>query len=377
MNFQLYITRLKCLLRNKENMFWCYMFPIILASCFFFAFNNLWKIDDFETIKIAYNNEGVVNDELGSILNQAKMDNGTQMFHVTKCNKTKAKKLLEDGDIDAYIEGSKDPVLYIKSNSLNATITKSFLDHYKQMSDAAVTIMKENPKSLENGLMDDMMHYDEFLKEVKNKKDPNSILVIFYALLAYTCLFAANWGLDEVVNIQADLSARGARLNVSPMNKMKLFLSNLLAAFTAHLGSIIIMFLYMYYIIKVDFGSNLIYLFAICLLGALCGLVLGGTIGVWVKKKAEVKEAILVVAILGGGFLSGMMSPQIKYTIAEKFPILGYINPVNLVSDGMYSLYYYDTYHRFYLDAVILLILTLFLCIASYIGIRRKNYASL
>jgi len=72
-----------------------------------------------------------------------------------------------------------------------------------------------------------------------------------------------------------------------------------------------------------------------------------------------------------------MMVPDIKYTIAEKFPLLAYINPVNLVADAMYSLYYYDTYDRFYLDALVLGIITVVLGVASYIGIRRKNYASI
>lgn len=377
MSYQLYITRLKCLIRNKESMFWCYLFPILLTTCFFFAFNNLWKAEDFKTISVAYHNDDTQKDEFSEILKTAKMDNDTKMFKVIACDKDKAMKLLDDGDIDAYIEGSENPALYIKKNSLNVTITKSFIDHYKQMSEAVTSIMKENPKAIENGLVDDVMQYDEFLKDIKSKKDPNQVLVFFYALFAYTCLFAANWGLEEVINIQANLSARGARLNVSPMNKMKLFFSNLLAAFTAHMGSILLLFVYMYYLLKIDFGSNLLYLFIISLIGSLCGLALGGTVGVWVKKKPEVKEAILTIAVLGGGFLSGMMNPQIKYTIAEKFPLLSYINPVNLVSDAMYSLYYYDTYHRFYQDVLMLSGLTILFCIASYIGIRRKNYASL
>lgn len=377
MSFQLYITRLKCLFRSKEAMFWCYVFPILLATCFFFAFNNLWKVDDFKTISIAYDNQDTKEDTFGEVLKSAKMTEDVAMFNVISCDQEKAKKLLEDGKVDAYIVGSEKPELHIKQNSMNVTIIKSFLDHYLQTSSAVAAIMKENPNAINEGLLDDVMNSAGYIEEIKSEHKPQSILVYFYALLAYTCLFSANWGLDEVINIQANLSNRGARLNVSPMNKMKLFFSNLMAAFTAHLGSIILVFLYMYYIIKVDFGTNLVYLISICLVGSLCGLALGGTIGVWVKKKADTKEAILTLTILGGGFLAGMMVPQIKYMITQKLPILGYINPVNLLADAMYSLYYYDTYNRFYLDAALLGIITVLLCIASYVGIRRKNYASL
>jgi len=373
---QLYIARLKCLFRNKESLFWCYMFPILLATCFFFAFNNLWKVEDFTTIKIAYVNEGTQEDKLNQILTSQKMNN-MNMFDVNQCDISKAKKLLEDGNIEAYVVGSEDPVLYIKENGLNQTIMKSFLDSYRQRADAIADIIKVNPNAIKEGLMNDSMQQNEFVKEASQGKKPQSLLTYFYALLAFTCIYAANWGLDEVINIQANLSNRGARVSVSPINKMKLFLCNLLAAFTAHLGSISLLFAYMYFAIKVDFGNNLLYLFMICLLGSLAGLALGGTVGVWVKKKVEVKEAILTIAVMGGGFLSGMMVPDIKYTIAEKFPLLAYINPVNLVADAMYSLYYYDTYDRFYLDAFVLGIITVVLGVASYIGIRRKNYASI
>ncbi len=373
---QLYVTRLKCLFRNRESMFWCYLFPILLATCFFFAFNNLWKAEDFKTVNIAFVNEGAQDKNFTQVLTSAKMNN-VNMFEVKNSDEAKAKKLLENGDIQAYIVGSKNPVLHIKENGLNQTIIKSFLDNYRQRSDAIAAIMKENPNAIKDGLMNDIMHYEEFIKTADNGKKPQNLLVYFYALLAFTCIYAANWGLDEVINIQANLSGRGARMNVSPINKMKLFLCNLSAAFTAHIGSLSLLFIYMYFVIKVDFGNNLLYLLLICFIGSLTGLALGGTVGVWVKKKAEVKEAILTVLTLGGAFLSGMMIADMKYTIAEKFPLLSYINPVNLVADAMYSLYYYDTYNRFYQDAAILVLITIVLGIASYIGIRRKSYASI
>lgn len=373
---QLYVTRLKCLFRNRESMFWCYLFPILLATCFFFAFNNLWKAEDFKTVNIAFVNEDAQDKNFTQVLTSAKMNN-VNMFEVKNSDEAKAKKLLENGDIQAYIVGSKNPVLHIKENGLNQTIIKSFLDNYRQRSDAIAAIMKENPNAIKDGLMNDIMHYEEFIKTADNGKKPQNLLVYFYALLAFTCIYAANWGLDEVINIQANLSGRGARMNVSPINKMKLFLCNLSAAFTAHIGSLSLLFIYMYFVIKVDFGNNLLYLLLICFIGSLTGLALGGTVGVWVKKKAEVKEAILTVLTLGGAFLSGMMIADMKYTIAEKFPLLSYINPVNLVADAMYSLYYYDTYNRFYQDAAILVLITIVLGIASYIGIRRKSYASI
>lgn len=377
MSFQLYIARLKCLIRNKEAMFWCYLFPILLATCFFFAFNNLWKLEDFETISIAYVTQDNKTDELGEILEEATTSGDVKMFDITYADQTEAKKLLENETVDAYITGNTDPVLTVKDNGMNETIIKSFLDSYRQMAATVKTIMKENPNALQEGLIEDIMQYDSYVQEIRNDKKSADLLIYFYSLLAFTCVFAANWGLDEVVNIQANLSARGARISVSSMHKMKLFLCNMLAAFTVHIGSLLLLFFYMYFVIKIDFGNHLFLLFLACFVGSLAGLTLGGVIGVWIKKKAEVKEAILTSVTLGGAFLSGMMFPDMKYIIGENFPFLAYINPVNLVTDAMYSLYYYDTYDRFFINIFCLCVITVLFGAASYIGIRRKSYASI
>ena len=377
MNLQLYKTRLKCLLRNRENMFWCYLFPIILASCFFFAFSNLRTMDSFKTIPIAYINDNLESDPLHQALSEARMSADTLMFTITLTDKENASTLMENREIKAYIVGGTNPSLYVRDSGLNETIIKSFLDRYLQMSATVETILEHNPAAIAQGLISDLMTFDHFVFEAENEKKPDVILIFFYSLLAYTCIFAANWGLEEVVNIQANLSPRGARVNITPIHKMKLFLINMLAAFTTQCGSILLLFLYMYYIIKVDFGDNLALIFITCLIGSLAGLSLGATVGIWIKQKVEVKESILSVVIMTGAFLSGMMFANMKYIVATKLPFLQYINPVNLITDSLYSLYYYDTYERFILNNVILCIMTIVFGMMSYFGLRRKTYASI
>lgn len=381
MDFYLYKTRLKCLFRNKENIFWSFLFPIALASCFFFAFNNLWSFESFETIKIAYVNEGAEQESLKMAMEQAESENGIKLFQVTYCDREEASRLLDEDDIEAYIVGGTKPEMFIKNNGLNETIIKSFLDSYSRIVIMSQTILSENPDIVNQGmmeeLMEDLMQSDNFIQELKDDKKPDASLIYFYALLALTCLFAANLGLDEVVNIQADLSVRGARVNVSPVHKMKLFISNILASFTVHLISILLLFVYMYYVLGIYFGENLLYIFMTCLMGSLTGAFLGATVGVWVRKKVSVKSAILSAIIMSGSFLAGMMFADMKYIVTTKAPILSYLNPVNLVSDSLYSLYYYDTYEHFYLNSAILCFMVILLGLLSYLGLRRKTYASI
>ena len=376
MSFNLYKARLKCILRNKEGIFWSFAFPIALATCFFFAFNNLMSIESFKTINIAYVSNGE-EETLKEALEQAEITEGTKMFRVTYSDREEASRLLNENEIEAYIVGSTAPEMYVKHSELNETIIKSFLDSYQRMMVTAQTILSENPEAMKQGLMQELMQPGEFVSEVKNEKNPDATLIYFYALLALTCLFAVNMGLDEVVNVQADQSGRGARVNVAPVHKLKLFLSNIMAGFTVHMISIVLLFIYMNFMLGVSFGDNLVYIIITCVIGSLTGMFLGATVGVWVRKKVSVKSAILTSIVMAGSFFSGMMYADMKYIIATKAPILGYINPVNLVSDSLYSLYYYDTYEHFYLNMAILSFMVLLMGGLSYLGLRRKTYASI
>lgn len=377
MGFHLYKSRLKCLFQNKENIFWSYVFTIALASLFYFAFTNMFSSNDLKTIDIAYVNPQNAMDPIKDVLENAKISEELPLFNVRYSDIEEAKKALDKDEIIAYIISGVEPKVYVKKNGIYETIVKSFMDSYNRSAYTIQSILIKNPDALSQGLLDDVMEYKSFTSEVKSGVEPNAVLIYFYALLAMCCLMAATWGLDEVVNIQGNRSYRGARLNVSPIHKMKLLLINMLAALTAHAGSIVLMLLYMIKVLGISFGNHLPQLILACFIGAIMGLFIGATVGVWVNKSAGVQGAITTAIIMFGSFLSGMMMADMKYIIAKNVPILSYINPANLVSDSFYSLYYYDNFDRFNLNITILVIMTVILGVASYLGLRRKTYASI
>ena len=377
MVFHLYISKLKCLFRNKENIFWSYVFPIALVTLFYFAFTNLFSSSDLKTINIAYIQDANETDYLKDVLDTAEISKELPLFKVLYTDIEEAGKALEDDEIVAYIVNGEEPKVYVKRNGMSQTIVKSFIDNYNRGAYTIQAILSKNPQAMSQGLLDDVMDYKSFTTEVKNGAEPDVTIIYFYALLAMTCLMAANWGLDEVVNIQGNRSNRGARINVSPIHKMKLLLINMSAAFTAHAGSIALMLLYMLKVLGIGFGDKMPQLILSCFIGEIMGLFLGATIGVWVNKSPGVQGAIATAIIMGGSFLSGMMYVDMKYIIAKNAPILSYVNPVNLVSDSFYSLYYYDNFDRFYMNISILVIMIVVLGVASYLGLRRKSYASI
>ena len=66
-----------------------------------------------------------------------------------------------------------------------------------------------------------------------------------------------------------------------------------------------------------------------------------------------------------------------KYIVDKNLPLLNKINPGNMITDGFYSLYYYDTLNRYTFDIISLLIFSIILLVISGIILRRQKYDSI
>lgn len=378
MFFQLYKTRIKCLLKNKESIFWSFGFPILLSIFFSMAFGNLTSQDTIDTIPIAVIKSENVNDSFIDVLNSMEITDDKKLFQIGIESKESAMELMNQGKIKGIIEFESDLTLYFNENGIEQSIIKTIADSYLQKSKTLMNIATINPDAFNQGLLEEIVQQRDFIVNGGNgQKNPDFTLIYFYSLIAMTCMFGCNWGFREMVDIQADQSAIGARINVAPTNKFKLLLSNLLAAFTMHFSSILLLFAFLNNILKVQFGDDLGLIILISIVGSLCGISFGAFVCVTFKINVKVREVMLTAVSIGGGFLAGMMNVDIKYLIATKAPIIGYINPSSLITDALYSLYYYETNERVFLNIGLLSVLTIIFVVVTFIKIRRREYASL
>ena len=90
-------------------------------------------------------------------------------------------------------------------------------------------------------------------------------------------------------------------------------------------------------------------------------------IGASNKADIETKLGLGIGISLLLSFLAGMMVSNIKIIIAEKAPLINKINPVALISDGIYSLYYYQSLDRYYNNLICLVGVTLGLILLTFI----------
>lgn len=379
-----FIYRLKCIVRDKQMIFWTLLFPIILATLFNMAFSNLSKAENFSKIKIGIVNNTEFNNDVNfksiitSVSNPDKSAGKSNLFDVKYTSKEEADKLLNDSKIEGYIYFDNGINLIVKKSGLNQTIIKSFLDDYKQSHSTVETLKSSNPSLSEYELSSSIATRVDYLKEVSiSKSAPDTTVNYFYTLIAMACLYGSFWGLKEVTAIQADLSTQGARVNVAPTHKFKIFIASMLASTAVQLFEIFILLAYLTLVLKVSFGNQFGYIILTCIIGTITGVTFGTFIAAIVKKGEGVKVGILIGSTMLMSFLSGMMVDKIKYIVAANAPILGYLNPASLITDSFYSLYYYNTHTQYFTDLILLCAFSVVFSMITYLILRRQKYASL
>lgn len=374
-----FFNRLKVLLRNKAMIFWTLVFPIALGTFFNLAFSNLNKEEQFKPISIAViDNENYKEEEnFKTFIEEVSKDNKNQIFDTKYVSSLEeAKEKLDNNEIVGYITVEDKALVIIKSNGLSQTIIKSVIDNYYQTVSVIGHIIEFNPAAFKSEMLEKFHDNDEYFVNASSKNN-NSTVIYFYTLIGMMCIYGSFFGVNAVNETEANLSKRGARISVAPTHKIKVLLAALLVAFVVHYAEVLIVMGYLIFVLGIDFGGQISYILLLALVGSLAGISLGAVIGASSKKSEDAKVGILVSVTMLFSFLSGMMMAQMKYIISQHAPILGYINPVNMITDGLYALYYYDTLNRYIINVMSLLIFFLVMVVIVYFLIRRKSYDSI
>lgn len=377
MFFHIFKYRLKKLLRTKEMIFWTLAFPLMLAFFFNLAFANLDSSEGFEPMDVAFVSE---KDAQASFFKDVIHDvsqGEDRLFNLSEVSLEKAQALLKDGAIKGYMKENMTMELYVKESGFSQNIMRLFLDNLNQTSAVVNQVMMENPEAME-AIINSLSNPREYIKEAQTSTAlPSQILNYFYSLIAMSCMYGAFFGSDEVTDIQANISDRAARINLAPIHKMKAFLASSLASYLILVINMLILLLFLRFVLNIDFGARALLVVLTTLIGSLVGITFGSFISSLIKKGENIKVSIIVAVSMTGSFLAGMMYAQMKYIVQANVPLLSYLNPVNLITDSFYSLYYFESLNRYFLNIGILLIMACIFSFGTYLVLRRRKYASI
>ncbi len=380
---------LKILFRNKALLFWTFIFPIILGTFFKLAFSNIENSEELKTIDIAvidsdnYQNNVIFKDALLELSKEPKLFN----LKVTDLNN--AKKMLEDNKISGYLTFEQGTVdITINRNGINETIIKYVVDEIQSES-VIINDLVNRALSEENN-KDKPINYEKIYQEALSISQDNAIklnnisnsnlsytMIEYYTLIAMSALYGALISMFIINKTNPTTDSVGKRVSVSSISKSSLIISGLLASYVVQLIGLATLFGYTIFALKVDYGSKILPVIFLGMIASFAGLSLGTFIASMLKTNENTKTGILISLTMLFCFLSGMMGITMKYIIDKYVPIINKINPASMITDGLYSLYYYNTLDRYYFNIISLIIFSLVLILISLNRLRRQKYDSI
>ena len=390
---------LKTLFKNKVLIFWTFAFPIILGTFFNMAFSSIEENEKLHTIPIAIvkteelENNKVIKETFKSLSNERNKD---RLFDTMYTNLEEAKNLLDEEKVVGYLYVANTPQIVIRKNGIEETILKQITEEILETENMIKNISEKKVEenihlSVQNKEKIDVEEIvattvNEIVKKIENftaniENTSNAHLsytmIEYYTLIAMACLYGGILGMVAINQNLANMSNNGKRVAVSPTSKMKLIVSSSFASYLTELLGIILLFLYTIFVLKVDYGKNLVLVLLLAAVGSLAGLTMGIAISCVCKANENTKVGIIISITMLGCFLSGMMGITMKYIVDTNLPFLNKINPARMITDGFYSLYYYDTLNRYCFNLISLLGFSILMLVLALTHLRRQKYDSI
>lgn len=361
-------TTVRTLLHNPSAIVWTLVFPIILATVFNFMFEPLRAQESVEAVDVAVVDDDAWRASPFSIVIAKLADQDEPLLRILAVESVQeAKSLVEDGRADgAYsVETDGGPLLVLaparagasESHDINRSILESVLAGYLQNQGLVEASAQENPSIFSN--MDEVrraLSQTVAVDEVSlTHARPDAMVRYYYALLGMASIFAAQLAEESVWRLQPAASAEGARRAVSGTSRLRLLIPTIAGAWVVSTVFLGIAFCYICLTAGIDFAGRE----TICLLGIAVASLLSCGIGALVgalpvrmgsDSRSGMLTAVTCLLSLFAG-LYGEPTMELADYVAKTFPAATWVNPVCLIRDLFYSVYYYDSLAPFALRA--------------------------
>ena len=369
---------IKSLLKNRTLIFWTFAFSIILSTFFYMAFSNIENDEKLQIFDIAViDNDGFEKQEIyKETLKKLSQESDDKLFNIKYVGKEEAEDLLEKSEIEGYILFENEtPKFVVDEIEQTKTVVRDLTeqDIKKEIENGNINFNTEN---IVNNILAKINNEKVELKNISNS-NLSYMMIEYYTVIAMACMYGGMIGITAINGCLANMSNRGKRIAVSPTRKSVIVLSSAIGAYFVSLIGVALLIIFLVLALKVNFGTNLGLVILLAMIGNLAGTSLGVLIASCFKVSEGTKTGITISVSMILSVLSGMMGVTLKYLIDKNAPIINRMNPNNLITDGFYSLYYYNTLDRYWSDILNLLIFSIICLVISFISLRREKYDSI
>lgn len=367
-------------LRTKEVLFWLILFPLFLGTVFKICFTNI-NTTEFTAIDVAVV-EISENAAFDTVIEQLS-ESGEPLFAITRTDKEQALKLLEENEIAGIIYVDNELSMSVSgtvtgmSIDIKKTIIKSFTEEFNLTQQVIIDTIENNPEKLSD-VISALSSRSEAVENVPlTNGNTDNMLAYFHNLIAMVGLLGSNIGIYIAIDLQANLSPKGARRNCSPIRKSVSMAASLVSRFAEQGICVIITITYLLFVLKIDLGDNIPLIYLAGIMGGMVGVAFGFFIGSFGRMSESAKASISTAASLVSCFFSGLMISNMKGVMDMMIPWFNEINPAAIISDTFYCLTIYDDYERFTQKIISMVVLILLFSAGGFLLTRRRRYASL
>lgn len=378
---------IKTLFKNKSLIFWTFAFPIFLSLFFQFAFSDIENNEKLSIIPIAIvENDELQNQDIFKKVFEELSDenNDDRLFSSQYVQLSKAQELLSQNEIIGYVYFNDEQCEVVTANhGVYETILTYVVDEVTTSTKMASTIANieiargEMDYTRINQKISQLLSKQESHIQDESSSHMSYMMVEYYTLIAMTCLYGGVIVMEAMNQSLANMTSIGKRVGISPVKKSHIVISSMIASYIIQFLGVLILLFFTKYIQHVDYGSNMGLLMILCACGTLSGLAIGLFISIIVKAHENTKVGIIIAVSMAMSILSGMTGVTLKYVIDQNIPLLNKVNPANMITDGIYALYYYGTNMRYMTNVLSLLIFSMIIMIISAVILRRQKYDSL
>ncbi len=370
------------LLRDRTQMFWSFIFVIILGTLFFATFGNAYEASElvYEVEVVAYIEDETVKENVTGIIENipASETGDKKLLVITYANSMEeAKELFDKNDYAGmFYSEAGELKLMVKETGIHESVLSSVVSQYHQIIAVMRLVSNESPEVQLMAMLEIMGEASENEEIFLTDARLDAFTTYFYNLLAMGCLMACSAGVTFTIKNQANLSNLGARKCMGGANGFGVTFGGLFANWLLLSVVNIIAFIYLM-ILGVEFGDKIPAIILGIFVGNLVGISAGYLLGSIGRLSRGVKDTFAVMFSVFTGFLAGLMILDVRMLIEINCPIINDINPAIWLSDTFYALACYDNYDRYFSNMITMIIFSIACMTGGVIIGRRKQYASI
>ena len=242
----LYRFHLKRALRDRGDMFWSLIFPLVLATLFYASFGSGKDLEQMSAIPTGVVKMADVDTGFDTFLDSL---NGG-LLTLTEMKEEEAEAALRDRTIRGYFISTAEPSLTVAGTDLEESILGALLDGYLQNAELLRRVAEKNPLLLPAAIAEVSKGGSWVQSATVMGNETNNNLSYFFALIGMACLFGAFLGINAAQSLRADQTALALRQSTAPTGRSRIVFAEMLAVFTIQFGNVCVLLCYLHFILQ-------------------------------------------------------------------------------------------------------------------------------